>query len=416
MPRGNEGDDGVKAFDVVIVGAGPAGMAAAVAACKNGARVAVIDDNRRAGGQIWRGGEGPAATFAQFDISGAECFWGERVIDACAERKQLRTDSGKLAYSKLILATGARELFLPFPGWTLPGICGVGGLQALAKAGLDVSGQRIVVAGSGPLLMAVAAYLKEHGAQVPLIAEQAPWSSLRRFGFALLRHPAKIAQAVRIKNSILGTRYLAGCWVTEASGDGKVQRVTLTQNGKQIQERCDYLAVSYGFVSNSELAELLGCRVQNGLVVVNEQQETTVKDIFCAGEPTGLGGVDEALIEGETAGYAAAGRGFVVKRGKTAHFSRALNAAFALRNEVKQLAAEDTIVCRCEDVTLGELRRARSWREAKLHYRCGMGPCQGRVCGAAVNELLGWKAESVRPPIFPARIESLIETEETIQR
>ena len=217
LPTRHEDCHRMKTFDIVIVGAGPAGMAAAIAARKSDASVAVIDDNQTPGGQIWRAG-GP---FPDFSSSGAQFIPGARVIDGDHARKQLTVETSEvfqIGYSKLILATGARELFLPFPGWTLPGVFGVGGLQALAKSGLSVAGKRIIVAGTGPLLLAVAAYLEQHGARVPLIAEQAGWRSLGAFATALLRHPSKIKQAMDIKKSILRTKYLPNCWVTNVSG------------------------------------------------------------------------------------------------------------------------------------------------------------------------------------------------------
>jgi NADPH-dependent 2,4-dienoyl-CoA reductase/sulfur reductase-like enzyme len=385
----------MKHYQIIIVGAGPAGIAAAKAASKTEASVLVIDDNHGAGGQIWRGSE--------IELP-CEFLSAARVIDGDAGKRQITVErSGvfKLSYTKLILCTGARELFLPFPGWTLPNVFGVGGLQALAKSGLDVRGKRIVVAGSGPLLLAVAAYLQDHGAVVPVIAEQASWTSLAQFGVALLRHPAKVRQAFALGRPL---RYLPNSWVTKASGVEKLEAVTF-QDGQE--ERCDYLAISYGFVPNTELAQLMGCRLNGPFVAVDEQQQTSVPGVYCAGEPTGLGGVDESLLEGE---IAVTGNG---DRTKTSHFSRALNKAFSLRPELKTLAQRETIVCRCEDVTLGRLQEARSWREAKLHFRCGMGPCQGRICGPIVEHYFGWTPESVRPPIFSTKLENLIALKET---
>lgn len=403
----------MRAFDVVIVGAGPAGMAAAIAARKSLASVAVIDDNPSAGGQIWRN-SGP---FAAFSSCGAEFIPGSRVISADASQKRLIVEGDQvshIAYSKLILATGARELFLPFPGWTLPGVFGVGGLQALAKSGLSVEGKRIIVAGTGPLLLAVAAYLEQHGARVPVIAEQASSKSLAGFAGSLLRHPAKITQALQMKGSLLSTSYLANTWVTRAAGVNTLEQVTLLHRGREIRERCDYLAVAYGFAPNTELAQLLGCKLEGNFVVAGESQQTSITDVYCAGEPTGLGGVDKSLLEGEVAGYAATGISARVNRSATAHFTRALNQAFALRPELKATITPDTIVCRCEDVCFSRLQEAANWREAKLHFRCGMGPCQGRVCGPAVEFLFGWKPASVRPPIFATALQSLIEIKETI--
>lgn len=386
----------MKHYEIIIVGAGPAGIAAAKAASKTGASVLVIDDNHSAGGQIWRGSD--------IELP-CEFLAGARVIDGDASRRQITVEKSgvfKLSYTKLILCTGARELFLPFPGWTLPNVFGVGGLQALAKSGLSVQGKRIVVAGSGPLLLAVAAYLQDHGAVVPVIAEQASWTSLARFGISLLQHPAKIKQALALKRSV---RYVPNSWVTKASGIEKLETVTF-QDGRE--EQCDYLAIAYGFVPTTELAQLMGCRLNGAFVAVDEQQQTSVPGVYCAGEPTGLGGVDESLLEGEIAVIGNR------DRSKTTHFSQALNNAFTLRPELKKLAASDTIVCRCEDVTLGRLQEARSWREAKLHFRCGMGPCQGRICGPIVEHCFGWTPESVRPPIFSTKLENLIAVKETI--
>ncbi|MGH9711543.1 MAG: hypothetical protein ACRD37_13460, partial [Candidatus Acidiferrales bacterium] len=135
----------------------------------------------------------------------------------------------------------------------------------------------------------------------------------------------------------------------------------------------------------------------------------------CAGEPTGIGGVELSIVEGQIAGLAAAGerekaQEYFGERKSQRRFSVALERAFALRDELRSLSDAETIVCRCEDVKFGVLRGQSSWRAAKLQTRCGMGPCQGRICGPAVEFLFGWKAESARPPIFPVPVESLAAT------
>jgi NADPH-dependent 2,4-dienoyl-CoA reductase/sulfur reductase-like enzyme len=198
----------------------------------------------------------------------------------------------------------------------------------------------------------------------------------------------------------------------EAQGTDQLESVTFRRGGKTWTERCHYLACGFGLAPNTEVAALLGCRMASGGVEVDEQQQTSVPSVYSAGEATGIGGLELALVEGEIAGFAAAGasakgRALFAARAGYRKFAHALERAFALREELKVLPREDTLVCRCEDVTLGRIRACAGWREAKLHTRCGMGPCQGRVCGGAVEFLLGWKPESVRPPVFPARIESL---------
>src|SRR4051812_12382960 len=181
-------------YDVLIVGAGPAGLAAARRAAECGNQVAIVDDNPAPGGQIWRG-HTPA-------LPNAKVLCGARVVAAPAPgRLTLETyeSAFDVDYGALILATGARERFLPFPGWTLPHVAGAGGLQSLVKSGMPIAGKRVVVAGSGPLLLAVGGYLRKRGAQVPLVAEQADHSAIVRFGATLARHPAKLLQAIRLR-------------------------------------------------------------------------------------------------------------------------------------------------------------------------------------------------------------------------
>ena len=387
--------------DVLVVGAGPAGMAAAWAASRSAMRVMVIDDNPAPGGQIWRGER------RVLEAGGAE-FLGRTCVVAQPGPHCLLTDRGEIEFSRLILCTGARERFLPFPGWTLPGVMGAGGLQAMVKGGLPIEGKRVVVAGTGPLLLAVAACLKRRGARVARVAEQAPLAKLRGFGRALWREPAKLWQGAGLGLRLLGA-YRYGTWPVRADGVAKLESVTLRPGGRI---ECDYLACGFGLVPNTELAALLGCRVDSGGVAIDRWQQTSQAGIHAAGEITGIGGVDEALIEGRIAGFAATDQrsqaeALFPARDRALRFRRAMELAFALRPELSELAEASTIVCRCENVTLGQLREQRSWRSAKLQTRCGMGACQGRVCGPAVAHLLGWPAESVRPPLFPVPAERL---------
>src|SRR5580692_1214422 len=205
------------AFDVAVIGAGPAGLAAAARASESGASVAMVDDNPRPGGQIWRASRSPDPWLR----SQVELFSGARVFAAPApgtlalERSESHL---RVGYRSLILATGARERFLPFPGWTLPNVMGAGGLQALAKSGMPIAGKKVVIAGSGPLLLAVANYMQSHGADMRLIAEQAPPSALLRFGARLAAHPAKFAQAIKLRASLAAVRYLTSCWPVSAEG------------------------------------------------------------------------------------------------------------------------------------------------------------------------------------------------------
>jgi NADPH-dependent 2,4-dienoyl-CoA reductase/sulfur reductase-like enzyme len=398
-----------RSFDVLVVGAGPAGIAAACTAAESGRRVGMIDDNPAAGGQIWRGGQ--ERWLARLRDSESEVIADTRIIDQI-EPGVLLAESDQVAfairYQKLILATGARERFLPFPGWTLPNVVGAGGLQALVKGGLPIMGKRVVVAGTGPLLLAVAAYLRKRGAAVPIIAEQTSLARLVRFTSALGRQPAKLVQAIALRTRLAGSRYLTGCWPVSAD----TKSVVLGSARGMSPVRCDYLACGFGLVPNLDLPLVVGCDVVDGFVSVNEWQETSRSGVFCAGELVGIGGLGLALSTGQIAGFTAAGRpekarAHFAARSRAHRFRAILDRAFMLREELKNLPSPETILCRCEDVAFGSIRMHDSWRSAKLQTRCGMGPCQARVCGPAVEFLLGWRIDSVRPPIFPARLDHL---------
>lgn len=413
-------------FDVLVVGAGPGGIAAATVAAEAGRRVCLIDDNPAAGGQIWRGlqtetahnfphGSQFIAWTTRLRNTSCAVWQGWRAIDQPLpgflrlERGDERCD---IEFENLILATGARERFLPFPGWTLPGVMGAGGLQALVKGGLDPRGKRIMLAGSGPLLLAVAAGLQTGGASVVGIYEQAPLPRMAAFGLSLLSQPGKLAEGARYRLKTLHVPYRTGSWVARVEGRGRVERVTLTDGRKQWTVACDWLGCGFNLVPNLELPLLLGCRIHQGFAAVDELQRTSTPGVSCIGELTGIGGIEKALLEGQIAGWAAAGRNAQALALKPARqhrqsFASRLERAFALRPELRQLSRADTLVCRCEDVAHSALEGCTSWRQAKLHTRCGMGACQGRVCGSATEFLFGWQHTGSRPPVFPAQVSTL---------
>ncbi len=404
--------------DIVVVGAGPAGMAAAVSAAECGGRVLLLDDNPAPGGQIWRNqtvsGDPAARTWMQRVQAAKVILEADiRVLGAQRDRTLLAERAREayvVQFSRLVLATGARELLLPFPGWTLPGVAGAGGLQALVQGGLPIDGKRVVVAGSGPLLLAVAAHLRERGAAVQAIIEQASFGKVARFGLGL--GLAKLMQAARFAGKCRGVPILYSAWPTAAQGRGRLESVPV-QTARGVRAfACDYLACGFGLVPNTELAQLLGCKLREGFVAVDDQQRTSVEGVFCAGEPTGIAGLDGSLIEGQIAGYAAAGRRtteLTAKRNRSRTFGERMARAFALRNELKQICTPETVVCRCEDVSLRQISAYGEWKGAKLQTRCGMGPCQGRMCGPAIAFLSGGRTrfESVRPPLFPASMDTL---------
>lgn len=409
--------------DVLVVGAGPAGLAAAAAAARH-AQVTLLDVQPRAGGQVWRHdvaqhGRERAQTVLRH-APGVDCRFGVRVVDADASARTLRVEDqargGELHWRKLVLATGGRELFLPFPGWTLPGVSGAGGLQALVKQGWPIEGARTVIAGSGPLLLAAAASLRRHGAQVLAIVEQASRRDVLAFACGLWRWPGKLAQAARLRASLAGVPIHYGAVVRRALGDAHLTGVEIARDGADLHLDCEQLGVGFGLVPEAALARLLGCALEAAThprVRVDELQQTSVADVFAAGECCGIGGLQKAWVEGTLAGHAAVGETSVARslagaRARALRFANALERTFALGSRVHALATADTIVCRCEDVPWSALADCHDARDAKLVTRCGMGACQGRVCGAALNVLKGWSWHGhARQPVFPARLGTL---------
>jgi len=420
--------------EIAVVGGGPAGIAAATRAAESGARTILLDEGLSPGGQIHRhlpSAPPPEAArrwVERLAKSGAVVRTETAVFDAERDASGFRiaaeTPRGPLRIRarRLILATGARELFLPFPGWTLPGVMGAGGAQALWKSGASFAGRRAVVAGSGPLLLPVAASLSKAGAAVEFVAEQASFASLARFGAALLRTPRKLLDAAAYRRAFSGTPYRMGTWIVEAGGREKLEYVVLTDGRGSFRVDCDLAAVGFGLVPNVELARLLGCEIHGGAVVAGAAQASSVDGVFAAGEPSGVAGIEVAIAEGELAGLAAAAAGslparearqLASRRARGRRLAAVMNRAFRPRKELAALARPETVVCRCEDVPFRSIAACGGLREAKLSSRAGMGPCQGRVCGPALAFLFGWESDTVRPPAKPASLGDLVAMEES---
>lgn len=404
--------------EVLIIGAGPAGLAAARAAAESGKGIVVLDDNPRPGGQIWRDGPGgqlPAAANDYWQalngLRHVRLLNAVRVVAQTGEQQILYESAeghGVINYQQLILCCGARELLLPFPGWTLPGVSGAGGLQAQIKNGLSVKGLRVAIAGSGPLLLAVANSVLKGGGEIVLLAEQASLPRVMAFTCKLWRWPTKLRQAV----SLVNHSYRTNSQVLMATGKDRVESVQVLR-GKQVRTvNCERLACGFGLVANIELAMLLGCRIVDEAIAVDRWQQTSVKQVFAAGECTGVGGSELALVEGAIAGYAATqnqekAQQQMALRARWQSFAMAVAQAFALSPALKSLAEPDTLLCRCEDVKLSQLSGYGGWVDAKLGSRCGMGACQGKICATAIRYLSGWPLPEPRVPLTPTRVETL---------
>jgi NADPH-dependent 2,4-dienoyl-CoA reductase/sulfur reductase-like enzyme len=421
----------VDVFDLVIVGAGPAGLEAARSAFAPGRRIAVVDDNPRPGGQIWRHDptQDPPRAFRSLwdhlDSSGTRFLCSHRLVAfESGPTLVLESPTGtrRIRGERLLFACGARELFLPFPGWTLPGVYGAGGLQALAKGGLPVAGRTVVLAGSGPLLLASAVTLLRHGARVEAIIEQAPTGEVARFLALLPRWPLQTLAALALIRRLIRVPYWRGVWVSGARGRDRLCEVEVTDGRTNRILPCEALGTGYGLVPNIEAPNLLGCKLTGSLhpaVAVDSQGETSLPGIYAAGEVTGIGGVGRARLQGALAGVAAMGEtqrihGLLGRARHANAYVGHLAQHFRLREPVRRLAGPATVVCRCEDAALGPAHGTSPVdpRALRLLTRIGMGHCQGRICLHALAEtrpepfLREWLARP-RPPLFPTRLETL---------
>ncbi|MEV8456748.1 NAD(P)/FAD-dependent oxidoreductase [Streptomyces sp. NPDC052095] len=461
-PRGTERADRAGFAGLAVVGAGPAGLAAAVTAADRGLDVVLLDAADAPGGQYYRSpapGLGAArpealhhhwnafadlsARLATHRSTGAvrhlarhQVWTVERAGDegwilhaVTGDDRETRTT---VRARRVVLATGAYERQLPFPGWTLPGVVSAAGAQAMLKSGLVLPGRRIVVAGSGPLLQAVAASLARAGASVPALVEAAGYGAYARAPRVLAGNPGKAVEGARYGAELAraGVRMLTHRAVTEVHGDERVEAVTVSRvdhrwrpvagTGRRIA--CDALAVGHGLVPQLDLALAAGCGTRTGpdgshAVTVDRFLATTVTGIWAAGETGGIGGVELALCEGELAALAVVRETRGGVRAKDARRAAALGRARRRMREFAALMgaahrpgdgwsewlADDTEVCRCEEVTAGRIRTACTelgagdTRTAKLLTRAGMGWCQGRTCGFAVRALAAAHGSGTAP-------------------
>lgn len=424
----------MNASRIVVIGAGPAGLAAAAAASQAGADVVLVDEGERVGGQFWR--HHPEFTdprlqhqlgrFAAIrsaihgvDVVSSASVWrvavGEqlRVHVLVGPADGARREGRTLVADAVVLATGAHDRVLPVPGWTLPGVTSAGAVQALAKRDGVALGTRTVVAGAGPFLLPVAQSIALLGSEVAEVVEAASAPALLagwgRRPWELVAALGKVGELGAYIATLASHRtpYRLGSAVTRIHGERTVEAVTVQRIDRDWRpipdtERtveCDAVALGHGFTPRLEAAIQFGCEITSDrFVQVDDEQRTTVASVFAGGEITGIGGADAALAQGEIAGLAAAGVSRTDSRYRAALRARQRMRAFAARLATHSIRSgwtawleADTVVCRCELTTHAALREYAhaSTRGMRLATRAGLGACQGRTCGRSVEDVIG---------------------------
>ncbi len=407
--------------DIAVVGAGPAGLAAATAARRSGATVLLIDAFAMAGGQYFMQPVSGVNTRAQVRAGnaairaaaavGVKMLTGTEIFAAYPGFQLFGSGAqGAVAVnaSAVIAATGAHDRVMAFPGWTLPGVMTAGAGQRLTKVNGVLPGRRVVIAGSGPFLWAVAQSLLDKGADIAALVEA------RHPSPSLVAHlavfPERWLETVGLVAPVLREvkRVVFGRIVAEATGDGRLEQVAIADSDGTRAETLtgiDALLISYGFQPNLEITALLDCvhDFDDALggwyaVVDGDTGRTSIPGLYASGEVTGIAGARPALLSGELAGLsAAAALGFATdssdaklatlrqRLARARRFGHGLGRLFVPLPELDRLARPDTILCRCEEITRAEVQAAcgegaDNIYGMKIWTRAGMGRCQGRLC------------------------------------
>ncbi|HTR10540.1 MAG TPA: FAD-dependent oxidoreductase [Paraburkholderia sp.] len=456
----------IESVDLVIVGAGPAGMACAIDAARAGLDVLVLDESPQPGGQIYRNvGCSPlpdAALLGDDYLQGADLvarfararlrYWPEtlvwqitRSLEISFTRRGDAAASGQIRAKAVVIATGAYERPCPLPGWTLPGVMGVGAAQTLLKSSAMLPDGPVVLAGSGPLLYLFAWQLIQANRAPAAILDTTPsrnyWHALADLPGAL-RTPAYLLKGKRLLNAIRrsGIPHIRHVTRLSVEGDGRAESVQYTARGRTSRLAASTVLLHQGVVPNVQLTRSIGCehRWDEAQLCWHPRTdawgETTVPNLFIAGDGGGIHGAIAARTAGALIALHLAHRLGVSSREardtQAAPLRRELNRHRAVRPFLDTLyrpadafrrPADETIVCRCEEVSAGEIRAMARLgctgpNQSKSFSRCGMGPCQGRLCGLTVAELLAEAHAKpvaevgyyrIRPPIKPVSLGDL---------
>jgi D-hydroxyproline dehydrogenase subunit alpha len=458
-------------IDVLIIGNGLAGIVAANRLAEHGVGVVLLDENIHIGGQILRQIPerlGAARVYhpdyvkktgfkfiAALKDKKITALNRTRVLGIYPEHEVLIEENEKkvrtLKAERILLATGARERFLPFPGWTMPGVLSGGAVQVLIKSSGVLPGRDLVIGGSGLFLYAVAYECLKAGAHVQAVLEQTQMLNKLPLAWQLLHQLPKLTEGSRFLSKLFfsGVPMHFSTRVIEARGNGAIGQVVSARvdnhgkpiSGKEKIYQTPLLAVGYGFAANIELGQMTGCQSEyaqerGGWVIrTDDNLETSLPGIFAAGEITGIAGALKSICEGEIAALAILHQqGNMTdqlyekrlaklrkERGHHLQFGKYFNLLYRVPDSAYLDIPDETLICRCEEVTMGDIRKAvangyDTPATLKIALRSAMGDCQGRICGPAIYDILAaltGRTQSsmtplvVRPPVKPVSIDSL---------
>jgi len=417
---------------VVIIGAGPAGIRAAQTLVAHGVRPVLVDESARGGGQIYR--RQPAnfkrspVTLYGFEARKANAL--HQTIDELRRQIDYRPDTlvwnaeggaldtlhdgraARLEFSRVIVATGATDRILPVPGWTLPGVYSLGAAQIALKFQGCAIGERVVLAGSGPLLYLVAYQYAKAGATVVAVLDSSPLGAQARALPGLLSLPGTLAKGIYYRSWLTahGIPVHQGATLNRIDGQRRVQSLTWSDAKGQHPLECDAVAFAHGLRSETQLADLLGCAFawnplnRAWLPIRDRACRSSVAQVYLAGDGAGIMGADAAELAGERAALAlledightiAPQHPERLERAleRIGNFRQGLERAFAFPEGWPAGISDEVMICRCEEVRAGDIRqvvREGHWEinRVKAHCRVGMGRCQGRMCGAAAAEII----------------------------
>lgn len=455
-------------YDYIIVGAGPTGCAAATRASSYGLSVLVIDEQQIPGGQIYRAIE--RTDDRRLAILGNDYLHGRSLIEAFHRSKadylpratvwhltpeldvyyMVDGKASRISARRILIATGAQERPVSIPGWTLPGVMGAGAFDVLFKSSAMVPDGKVVLAGTGPLLYLVTCHLTECGVNVMAVLDTGTFGnylSASRFLPGAMQTPEYLLKGLQMRAQILKRRipFYHAVRDLRAYGSDRISTVSFKRNGQTQSIETDLLLLHDGVVPNTQMTRLLECdHVWNPVQrywkpKLDSWGNTSIDGVSVAGDTSGIYGAKSAEIAGELAAIDTAFRTGVIsskerektdlplqKRLKRERAVRPfLDALFQPHPEFYQPADDDTIVCRCEEITAGQIRQTAALgglgpNQVKAQIRSGMGPCQGRMCGLTVSEIIADVHQlglpevgyfRVRPPLKPIPLHVLANME-----